>query len=103
MGRRSTPLAQSRKVMRSRPTRPLPSRNGWMVSNWAWTSAARTRIGSGPVLPRSQRSHRWLREPGLAARDHRRGAQPHLPVRPLRGDLRRAEAVTATLFFRLLW
>jgi len=35
MGWRSTPFAQSRNVMSNRPTRPLPSRNGWMVSNWA--------------------------------------------------------------------
>jgi len=24
----------------ARPTRPLPSANGWIVSNWAWVSAA---------------------------------------------------------------
>ena len=32
--------------MSRRPTRPLPSRNGWMVSNCTWARAALTRIGS---------------------------------------------------------
>ena len=27
--------------------RPLPSRNGWIVSNWTWASAALTSGGVG--------------------------------------------------------
>ena len=38
----------SRSVIRRRPTRPFPSRNGWIVSNCAWATPAWTRAGSGP-------------------------------------------------------
>ncbi len=33
-------------MISNRPTRPLPSRNGWMVSNWTCASPARTTTGS---------------------------------------------------------
>jgi hypothetical protein len=35
------------QAMRRRPTRPLPSRKGWIVSNCTCASAALTRIGVG--------------------------------------------------------
>ena len=45
-----TPSATSSRVIRSRPTRPLPSRKGWIDSNWAWASAALIRIGSARLV-----------------------------------------------------
>ena len=32
-------------MIRSRPSRPLPSRKGWMVSNWAWARPMRMSKG----------------------------------------------------------
>ena len=41
--------------MSSRPRRPLPSRNGWIVSNWTWTRPALMSSGrSAPLLVQEQ-------------------------------------------------
>ncbi len=44
----SSPRRASSEWMSARPTRPLPSANGWIVSNCAWTSPARIRAGCRP-------------------------------------------------------
>ena len=38
--RRARPRRRRMTWMSARPVRPLPSANGWMVSNWAWAIAA---------------------------------------------------------------
>ena len=44
--------------MRARPTRPLPSANGWMVSNCTWAMAAWMRGGRSSRSQNRQRSSR---------------------------------------------
>ncbi len=51
--------------MSARPVRPLPSTNGWMVSNCAWAIAACATGGSASPLQNSQRSS--IRPDTLAA------------------------------------
>jgi hypothetical protein len=41
--------AQTAIAVKKRPRRPLPSRNGWMVSNWTCTRAAFTSSGRSGV------------------------------------------------------
>ena len=51
-------------MISSRPTRPLPSRNGWIVSNCTWASAALTSTGSpsgSSCRKRSRSRHRRRR------------------------------------------
>ena len=50
--------------MRSRPTRPFPSRNGWIVSNWTWARAALMSTGVAGSWPRAAEPD--LRPPELA-------------------------------------
>ena len=42
--------------MRARPVRPLPSTNGWIVSNCAWAIAACATAGSESSLTNAHRS-----------------------------------------------
>ena len=50
--------------MSARPTRPLPSTKGWIVSNWACAIAAWATAGSESSL---QKAHRSLTRPATAS------------------------------------
>ena len=73
-----------------RPRRPLPPRNGWMDSNWAWTIAHWTRSGS---RPRSAMKRSSWPQPGKHLRRRRRYVRGVGERRPGRPDpvLRRPE------------
>ena len=49
------PSRRNRAWMRARPTRPLPSANGWMFSNWACITIAWMNTG---MSVRDMNSHR---------------------------------------------
>ena len=63
--RREHPARASESVMSRRPTRPLPSRNGWIASNWTCAMAAWTSGGSdSSCMKRSHASRHCISSVG---------------------------------------
>ena len=92
-GTRRTPVAGPRgprwrrsvQPISSRPMRPLPSANGWIVSNWAWRRAAAvTGSCAGAVRVGDEVDHQdaSMRSSGVATYAARCGVGP--PTQPMR-------------------
>lgn len=60
----ASPRRRSTRWISPRPVRPLPSANGWMVSNCACASAAWATAGSESSL---QNAHRSSIRPGTSS------------------------------------